>query len=67
MLGLNRVNTDRGINMKQKVQGHRAVTNTFLFWLFYNLGGLDLAVLFTQVRWNTCAGVRQTTPSIKVV
>ena len=40
-------------------------------------GKLDLAVLFTpstpnrqnrnQVRWNTCAGVRRSTPSSKVV
>ena len=40
-------------------------------------GRLDLAVLFTpstpnrqnrnQVRWNTCAGVRRSTPSSKVV
>ena len=40
-------------------------------------GGLDLAVLFTpstqimqnrnQVRLNTCAGVRQSTPSSEVV
>ena len=40
------------------------------------MGRLDLAVLFTQstsnmqnrnqVRWNTCAGVRQSTPSTKV-
>ena len=41
------------------------------------MGRLDLAVLFTpstpnrqnrnQVRWNTCAGVRRSTPSSKVV
>ena len=43
----------------------------------HTLGRLDLAVLFTpstpirqnrnQVRWNTCAGVRRTTPSSEVV
>ena len=42
-----------------------------------SLGRLDLAVLFTpstpnrqnrnQVRWNTCAGVRRSTPSSKLV
>ena len=42
-----------------------------------NWGRLDLAVLFTpstpyrynrnQVHWNTCAGVRRSTPSSKVV
>ena len=41
------------------------------------LGRLDLAVLFTpstpnrqnrnQVRWNSCAGVRRSTPSSEVV
>ena len=32
-IGLDRVNTDRGINMKQKVQKHRTVTKTLLFQL----------------------------------
>ena len=42
-----------------------------------SMGRLDLAVLFTpstpnrqnrnQVRWNICAGVRQSTPSFEVV
>ena len=41
------------------------------------MGRLDLAVLFTpstpdsqngnQVRWNTCAGVRRSTPSSEVL
>ena len=48
---------------------HPCIKNTW--------GRLDLAVLFTpstpnrqnrnQVRWNTCAGVRRSTPSYKVV
>ena len=44
--------------------------------MYYTKGGLDLDVLFTpyilnrqnrnQVRWNTCAGVRQSSLSSEV-
>ena len=54
------------------VNGWSAVCDYGISW-----GRLDLAVLFTpstpnrqnrnQVRWNTCAGVRGSTPSSKVV
>ena len=51
--------------------------STLIFHKNIGLNRLDLAVLFTpstlnrqnrnQVRWNICAGVRQSTPSSEVV
>ena len=50
---------------------------TYIMYTSESRGRLDLAVLFTpstpnrqnrkQVRWNTCAGVRRSTPSFEVV
>ena len=63
---------DRYVALTHGAVGWSAVCDCGIFW-----GRLDLAVLFTpstpnrqnrnQGRWNTCAGVRRSTPSSKVV